>query len=70
MAPKIIQIAAIKCTLGYVQMAKLLFGQYVFIDKAVNKINYSHCSTVQTTESSTVFAQFHFHKALNKPMSY
>jgi hypothetical protein len=38
---KIIPMAAIKCTLGPVQMAMLLFGQYVCIAKSVNKINYS-----------------------------
>jgi len=53
MESKIILIAAIKCTLGHV---KLLFGQFVFIAKSVNEINYFHCNIVQTTDCSTVFA--------------
>jgi len=70
MESKIIQIAAIKSNLGSVQMAKLLFGPHVFIGKSVNRTTYSDCNTVHTTDCSTVFVQFHFHKVLNKHMSY
>jgi hypothetical protein len=52
---KFIPMAAIKCTLGAVQMAMLLFEQYVFIGKSVNKTTYSDCSTVLDTDKSTVF---------------
>jgi len=37
-------MSAVKCTLGYVQMAVFLFGQCVFIAKSVNKTAY--CLTV------------------------
>jgi hypothetical protein len=63
-------MAVITSTLGHVQMVKLLFGQYVFTAKSGKEINYFHCNTVQTTEYSTVSVKFHFHKGLNKPMSY
>jgi len=70
MASKIIPMTAVKCTHRHVDMVKLLFGQYVFIAKSVNKTTYCACNTVQTTDSSTVFVQFHFHNALNQSMSY
>jgi len=41
-------MTAVKCTLGYVQMVKLLFGQCVFIAKSANKTAYCDCNTVQT----------------------
>jgi len=62
-------MTTIKCTLGHVQMAMLLFGKCVFIAKSLNENNYSDYNTVQTADCSTVFVQFHFHKALNQPMS-
>ena len=34
--------------IGHVQLAKLLFGQYVFIAKSIDKTIYSDCNTVQT----------------------
>jgi hypothetical protein len=37
---KTIPVAAIKSTLGPVQMATLLFVQYVFIAKSVNKTTF------------------------------
>jgi hypothetical protein len=67
MESKIIRVAAIKCTLGQVQ---LLFEQCVFIAKSVYETTYSDCNTVQTTDCSTVSVQLHLHKALNKPFSY
>jgi len=69
MESKIIGIAEIKCTLGNLQMTKLLFGQYVFIAKSVNITNYSDYNTVQTIDCCTVFVQFHFHTALSTPIS-
>jgi hypothetical protein len=54
-------MAAIKCTVGAVQMAMLLFEQYVFIGKSVNKTTYSDCCTVQNTDRSTVFVNCNFH---------
>jgi len=44
MESKIIWMDAIKSTVGHIKMAKLLFGQCVFIAKCVNKTAY--CLTV------------------------
>ena len=70
MESKIIPMTAVKFTHRHVQMVKSLFEKYVFIAKSVNKTPYSDYNTVQAAECSRVFVQFHFHKALNQPMSY
>jgi hypothetical protein len=61
------QLLLLNAPLWHVQ---LLIGQYVFIAKSVNEVTYCDCNTVLTTDCSTVFVQFQFHKVLNKTMSY
>jgi len=68
MESKTIRINAIKSNVGHVQLAKLLFGQYVFIAKSVNKTSYSDCNTVWSTECRAMFVQFYFYRALNEPL--
>jgi len=69
MESNIIRNVFIKVTLENVEMAKFLFGQYVFIAKSLNISSFSHCNSVHTAHCSRVFVQFHFHKALNKTFS-
>jgi len=69
MESNIIRNTVIKVTLEHAEMAKLLFGQYVFIAMSLKKTAYSDCNIVQTTKFSAAFVQFHFDKVLNKTFS-